>query len=134
MDLILIDGPPGIGCPVTASMTGADLTLLVTEPSMSGLHDLKRIVELAAHFQVPTMVCINKYDLSRRLTGLIEEYCKEQDIPVIGKIPFEPLVNEAQAAGKSLVGFAPRCDAAKVLTSVWHRLERHFADHRITKG
>jgi MinD superfamily P-loop ATPase len=127
LDMILVDGPPGIGCPVTAALTGADLTLLVTEPSLSGLHDLRRIVDLAAQFRVPAMVCINKYDLSPRLTSRIEEYCREQNIPVIGKIPFEPLVNDAQAHGRSLVEFAPQSEAAHVMTAIWHGIECHLA-------
>ena len=131
-DLILVDGPPGIGCPVTAALTGADLTLLVTEPSLSGLHDLRRIVDLAAHFRVPAMVCINKYDLSPRLTGMIEEYCHEKNLPVIGKIPFEPLVNDAQSHGRSLIEFAPQSEAAQVMTAIWHGIERHLADNSVS--
>jgi len=127
-DIILVDGPPGIGCPVTAALTGADLTLLVTEPSLSGLHDLRRIVDLAAHFSVPAMVCINKYDLSPRLTALIEEYCLEQDIPVVAEIPFEPLVNDAQAVGRSLIEFAQNCQAAQAMTAMWCRIERHMVN------
>jgi MinD superfamily P-loop ATPase len=134
LDLILIDGPPGIGCPVTASLTGADLVLLVTEPGLSGLHDLERIVELADHFSVPAMVCINKYDLSLRFTGLIEDFCHERGLPLIGKIPFEPLVNDAQNAGRSLVDFAPQCAAARALTTIWHRLEFHLANTASSKG
>jgi len=133
LDMILVDGPPGIGCPVTAALTGADLTLLVTEPSLSGLHDLRRIVDLAAHFQVPAMVCINKYDLSPRLTLRIEEYCREQDIPVIGKIPFEPLVNDAQAHGRSLIEFAPQSEAAHAMTAIWHGIECHLAGTSLPK-
>ncbi|MEN8007569.1 MAG: P-loop NTPase [Candidatus Krumholzibacteriota bacterium] len=133
LDLILVDGPPGIGCPVTAALTGADLTLLVTEPSLSGLHDLRRIVDLADHFRVPAMVCINKYDLSPRLTRRIEEYCREKNLPVIGRIPFEPLVNDAQTAGRSLIEFAPQSEAAHVMTAIWHRIECHLADSPLLK-
>lgn len=134
LDLILVDGPPGIGCPVTASLTGADLTLMVTEPSLSGLHDLKRIAELAAHFRVPALVCINKFDLSPRLTEMVEEYCSKQGLPVIGRIPFEPLVNEAQAAGRSLIEHAPQCEASRVMTEIWHRLEFQLAESSQSKG
>lgn len=127
LDLVLVDGPPGIGCPVTAALTGADLTLLVTEPSLSGLHDLERIAQLAAHFRVPALVCINKYDLSPELTARIEDYCRREDLPLIGKIPFEPLVNEAQAAGRSLVELAPHSAAARELATIWHRIEHRMA-------
>jgi len=134
MDLILIDGPPGIGCPVTASLTGADLALMVTEPSLSGLHDLKRIVELASYFRVPAMVCINKYDLSPRLTEMVEKYCAEQGLPVIGRIPFEPLVNEAQATGRSLIEYAPQCEASRIMTEIWHLLECQLSESKQLKG
>lgn len=127
LDLVLVDGPPGIGCPVTAALTGADLTLLVTEPSLSGLHDLKRIARLAAHFRVPAMVCINKYDLSPELTAQVEDYCRQEDLPLIGRIPFEPQVNEAQAAGRSLIELAPHSAAAHELVTIWHRIEHRLA-------
>jgi MinD superfamily P-loop ATPase len=127
LDLILVDGPPGIGCPVTAALTGADLTLLVTEPSLSGLHDLKRICELAAHFQVPAMVCVNKHDLCLEMTENIEKFCREKRLPLVGKIPYEPKIDQAQMAGRSLVEYAPNNDAARVMTSIWLHLERQIA-------
>lgn len=133
-DLILIDGPPGIGCPVTAALTGTDLTLLVTEPSLSGLHDLKRIAELADHFQIPAAVCINKHDLSPRLTGLIEDFCRDHQLPVVGKIPFDPSVNEAQADGSSLVEYAPHSLAAQAMTTLWHEIEHQLSECPQTKG
>ena len=133
-DLILMDGPPGIGCPVTASLTGVDLALLVTEPGLSGLHDLKRIVELADHFGVPVLVCINKYDLNLDQTGRIEEFCQDRDLPLVGLIPFDPLVNDAQAAGRSLVDFAPDSETAKTLIAIWRGIEHRLADLSPTKG
>ncbi len=126
-DLILIDGPPGIGCPVTAALTGADLTLLVTEPSLSGLHDLQRVLDLADHFGVPPLVCINKFDLSPPLSLQIEESCRERGVPVVGRIPYEPLVNDAQIAGLSLVEFAPDSEAAQSITAVWRQVEHQVA-------
>jgi MinD superfamily P-loop ATPase len=133
-DLILMDGPPGIGCPVTASLTGVDLALLVTEPGVSGLHDLKRIVELADHFRVPVMVCINKYDLNLDLTDRIEEFCQDRGLPLVGSIPFDPLVNDAQAAGRSLVDFAPASETAKTLIAIWRGIEHRLADLSLAKG
>lgn len=132
--LVLIDGPPGIGCPVTAALTGTDLTLLVTEPSLSGLHDLDRIADLAAHFGVPALVCINKHDLSPSLTRRVEDHCQERDLPVIGKIPYEPLVNEAQIAGRSLIEHAPQSEAAQVLVAVWRHLQNLLANVSTQKG
>lgn len=123
LDLILVDGPPGLGCPVTAAITGADLVLVVTEPSLAGLHDLKRILGLIDHFSLPALVCINKADLHPQLSDEIAEYCRSNRVPLVGRIPFEPLVREAQLAGRSLVEFAPRCEAARITAGIWHRIE-----------
>jgi MinD superfamily P-loop ATPase len=132
LGLILVDGPPGIGCPVTAALTGADLTLLVTEPSLSGLHDLQRVLDLADHFAVPAVVCINKHDLSPRLTGRVRAACEARGVPVAGLIPFAPLVNEAQNAGRSLVEHAPFSDAAVAVRQLWDFLA-HNLDRTTTK-
>jgi len=83
-DLIIIDGPPGIGCPVIASLTGVDLVLVVTEPTLSGIHDLERILAVAHHFSIPALVCINKYDINVDNTDKIEMFCNE-NIEVVGK-------------------------------------------------
>ena len=76
--LVLVDGPPGIGCPVIASIGGVDLVLIVTEPTLSGLHDLKRILDVAKHFTIPAMVCINKYDINPENSRTIEKYCRRR--------------------------------------------------------
>lgn len=88
LDLIIIDGPPGIGCPVIASLSGVDLALIVTEPTLSGIHDMERIVGVAKHFKIKVACCINKYDLNRENTKKIEAWCNKEEIPIIGKIPF----------------------------------------------
>ncbi|MGB9762379.1 MAG: (4Fe-4S)-binding protein [Thermodesulfobacterium geofontis] len=87
-DFIIIDGPPGVGCPVMASMTGVDLIIAVTEPTLSGIHDLERVVDLANHFKIPVKVIINKFDLNSQMSLQIEKSLKERKIEVIGKIPF----------------------------------------------
>ena len=133
-DLILVDGPPGIGCPVTAALTGADYTLVVTEPSLSGLHDLHRVLDLAGHFGVPAQVCINKFDLSPRLTREVEAYCADRGVPVIGRSPWEALAGDAQNAGRSLVEYAPYSDAAAEIRSLWHRLTQWLDDKTVVKG
>jgi len=94
-DLIIIDGPPGIGCPVIASMTGVDLVLIVTEPTLSAIHDLERVLGVAHHFKIPAVVCINKYDINLDNTRKIEQYCKNNDIKVVGKLPYDNIVTEA---------------------------------------
>lgn len=91
----IIDGSPGIGCVVIASITGTDGVLAVAEPTQSGLHDLKRVLAVADHFHVPGFVCINKWDINPAMTEMIESWCKEHDYPVIARIPFEPAVMEA---------------------------------------
>jgi MinD superfamily P-loop ATPase len=92
---VLIDGSPGIGCVVIASITGADAVVAVSEPTLSGLSDLKRVLSVAQHFQIPAFVCINKYDLNPEITAQIEEYCIGNGFPVIGKIPFDPTIVKA---------------------------------------
>ncbi len=94
-ELLLTDGPPGIGCPVIATVSGMDAVIVVTEPSVSGLHDLKRVVKVAKSFGVEIFVIVNKHTLDEKLTREIEDYCAEQDIEVVGRIPFDPVVIEA---------------------------------------
>ena len=103
IDLVLIDGPPGIGCPVIASLTGVDMALIVTEPSVSGEHDLHRVGELAAHFGIPTLLCVNKWDLNPPLTRQIESDAKTAGIEPIGRIRYDTAVTEAQIRGLSAV-------------------------------
>lgn len=102
-ELIIIDGSPGIGCPVIASVTGVDMVLVVTEPTLSGMHDMERIVETAKKFGAACVVCINKFDVNLHNTQKIEEYCTEQGIPVAGRIPFDSQVVEAVNLGRPAV-------------------------------
>ena len=94
-EYIITDGPPGIGCPVISSLSGANLALLVTEPTLSGMHDLERVIGVCRHFGVPPFVCINKYDLNEENTQRIEMFCHEQKIEVAAKLPFDNVVTEA---------------------------------------
>jgi MinD superfamily P-loop ATPase len=102
---VIVDGPPGIGCPVIASLSGVDLAVVVTEPTLSGLHDAKRVIELAAHFEVPVMMVINKWDINPEASEKIERFCAGQKIPVIGKIPFDRAVVESIIAGKPVTEY-----------------------------
>lgn len=95
---LLIDGPPGIGCSVIASLSGADLVLLVTEPTAAGRHDLTRILELARHFGVRVALCINKADLDEEMSTVIEAYSREEGVAFLGRIPFTREIVRAQAA------------------------------------
>ena len=95
LDCILTDGPPGIGCPVISSLSAANLALLVTEPTLSGIHDLERVLGVCQHFGVPALVCINKYDINQENTREIERYCLNRGVVVASKIPFDNVVTEA---------------------------------------
>ncbi|MBK1700606.1 ATP-binding protein [Thiococcus pfennigii] len=102
-ELILVDGPPGTGCAVIASITGADAVLIVTEPTVSGEHDLARVLDLTAHFRVPAMVCINKADLSPALAARIADLAAARGAPVLARLPYDDAVTAAQLAGQALV-------------------------------
>jgi len=120
LGLVLIDGSPGIGCPVIASVTGVSLLLIVTEPTLSGLHDLDRIASLAAHFGIPSAVCVNKFDINIEMTNSIEEYCAGKKLPVVGRIPYDTLVTKAQIAGVSVVEYSGGAAALEV-SRVWKK-------------
>lgn len=119
---ILIDGPPGTGCPAISSLTGTGKAILVTEPTRSGFHDLKRILDLTSGFKIPSSVVINKYDLNKNMTGQICLWCSEMGIPVIGKIPFEPKIVEAMLHGKSITEWAPGSIATKEIDSIYRQV------------
>jgi len=105
VSLIINDGPPGIGCPATAATTGVDAVLIVTEPTLAGVHDMERVVGLCRHFATPVFVCVNKYDINPSNAQSIRNYCQLQSIPIVGEIPFEPKVNNALVARKSVIDF-----------------------------
>ena len=124
LDLILIDGSPGIGCPVIASLTGVDLALVVTEPTITGEHDLQRILDVAGHFGIKTAVCINKYDLNPAGSGRIEYLCRERVITVAGRLPFHSSVVEAMVAGLAVAEMGG--PVALAITDMWNVLkEQH---------
>lgn len=102
-DLIIADGPPGIGCPVTSAITGVDLVLAVTEPTPSGIHDLERVASLCRHFAAPLVVCINKHDINLENSAHISDWCGKNGVEVVGEIPFDPLVTCALVARHSVV-------------------------------
>lgn len=121
-DLILIDGPPGIGCPVIASVTGVDGGLIVTEPTMSGIHDLNRALQLLNHFNIPPLVCVNKYDINRKNSEKIVNFCEKKDVKVAGKIPFNPVVTEAMVNGKTVVEYSPESTVSHEIKRLWETL------------
>jgi len=121
-ELIIIDGPPGIGCPVIASVTGIDVGLVITEPTMSGIHDLERALELLRHFDVPPLVCVNMYDINEDNADKIASFCKENGIEVVGRIPFDSIVTEAMVNGKPIVEYAPESDVARRISETWKKI------------
>jgi MinD superfamily P-loop ATPase len=122
--LVLIDGSPGIGCPVIASLAGVDAALAVTEPTPSGLHDLRRVLQVAAHFNVPTTVCVNKWDINPELTEEIEQVGQEMGAPPLGRIPFDEGVADSTAEGLPLVEFVADGPARKAIVELWERVAR----------
>jgi len=118
---VIVDGPPGIGCPVTAALAGVDKVLIITEPSMSGIHDMERVLSLTTHFDIPAQVCINKHDIHPANTRQIELYCLQKGIEVVGKIPFHRGVIEAVVAGKTVIETNVP-DVALSIRQVWERV------------
>jgi len=118
-DLLLIDGPPGTGCPLISTISGADAVLVVTEPSVSGLHDLKRVVEVCRQFRPRILVAINRFDLEQSFTDAIQTWCREEKIPVTGMIPFDPAVMEAVRSGRAVTvaGTFPAAQAIQMLAA-----------------
>jgi MinD superfamily P-loop ATPase len=104
-DLLIVDGSPGIGCPVIASITAANLVLIVTEPTLSGKHDLDRVSRLTASFGIKTMVCVNKADVNPQITDQISEDAKKQGLKVIGKIAYDEAFTKAQIIKASVVEY-----------------------------
>ena len=121
-EFIIIDGPPGIGCPVIASISGIDACLIVTEPTLSGIHDLERVLELLRHFNVVAFVCVNMYDINSVNTEKISKFCIENQIGVIGKIPFSSTVTKAMVNGKNIVEHSPNSDIAIEITTMWKKI------------
>lgn len=124
-DFIIVDGSPGIGCPVIASITAADLVLIVTEPTMSAQHDLERVIELTGHFKIPTVVCINKYDINHKMAQEIERKMKNMDIAVIGQIPYDTSVTKAQIAGQSIIEYS-NDGLSNQIKSLWRTILNTF--------
>ncbi len=122
LDLILTDGPPGIGCPVIASIGQATAVLIVAEPTVSGLHDMERVGQLSKHFNIPAMVCINKYDLNLDQTQKIEELAQKADIEVVGRIPFDPTFTEAMIEAKTIFEYNHTSQAGKEVRQIWDRV------------
>ncbi|MBC2705471.1 ATP-binding protein [Desulfobacula sp.] len=122
LDLILTDGPPGIGCPVIASIGQATAILIIAEPTVSGIHDLERVGQLSRHFNIPAMVCINKYDLNPDQTKKIEDLAKENNIAIVGRISFDQTFTEAMIQAKTIFEYNENSQASIEIRQVWDNI------------
>jgi MinD superfamily P-loop ATPase len=119
--LLIVDGSPGIGCPVIASVTGADLVLVVTEPTRSGMHDLERVVKLTSFMEIPTVVCINKWDINPEITTQIEKQAGESGVHNVGKISYDKGVTAAQLMKSSVVEYTGGLIAQEI-NALWRNI------------
>ena len=121
--LILIDGPPGIGCPVISSVTGTDMAIIVTEPTPTGMHDLTRILGLARHFGIIPSLVVNRCDINEDYLHKMRAYCEKEQVHFLGEIPYNPLITEAQREAKTILEYAPDCDASIAIRKIHKKLE-----------
>ena len=119
LDLLITDGPPGVGCPVIASIGGASAVLIVTEPTVSGKHDMQRVVQLANFFKVPAMVCVNKFDLNPDVTREIEDFAEQNGLKIMGRIPFDPVFTKAMVKGQTVIEYDDSSQPAKKVKEIW---------------
>lgn len=122
-DYIISDGPPGIGCPVISSLSGASLALIVTEPTLSGIHDMDRVLDVCQHFNVPALVCINKYDINSENTNAIHDNCRQKGVEVAAMIPFDNAVTEAMVKGISVMEYTEG-KVSREIESLWQNINR----------
>jgi len=125
-DFILTDGPPGIGCTVIASLTGSSFIIFVTEPTVSGVHDLKRVMDLSRFFKLPGAVVINKADLNPVYVEDINKLCVEHGFDLLGQIPYEPLISKAQRQAKTILEYAPDCQASLAIRQIYTKLKQRL--------
>ena len=121
-DFIINDGPPGIGCSAIASVTGTDAVLLVIEPTLSGLHDAKRLKTLVDSFNIPVYAVINKFDINKEITNKVESYLFDNKIPLIGRLPFNTKMVESMVHGKTIVEYVPEENISREFYSIWDKI------------
>ena len=122
LELILTDGPPGIGCPVIAAIGGATALVIVVEPTVSGIHDMERVVDLAAHFRVPGLVIVNKYDLNVEMTETIEQLAVKRNLVVLGRVPFDPVFTRSMVQGQTLFEYGAETPTRQVVRDIWAKI------------
>jgi MinD superfamily P-loop ATPase len=126
LELILTDGPPGVGCPVIASLGGASAVLIVAEPTVSGRHDMERVAQLADFFRVPVMVCVNKADINLDAASDIQKFSEEKNYTFLGMIPFDPAFTKAMVVGQTMIEYDTRTEAAEALVLIWKALKKEM--------
>jgi len=133
LDYVIVDGPPGIGCPVIASLSGVDCAVVVTEPTLSGLHDAKRVIEVCAYFKVPVKMVINKYDLNIDMTQKIEAYCRSGNIEIAGRIIFDNSIPKTLVKGITAIEGASE-EVVKEIKDIWRKVISHDYNEAETAG
>jgi MinD superfamily P-loop ATPase len=128
-DLILSDGPPGIGCPVISSLAQVSLAVIVTEPTPSGQHDLERVADLCRHFKVPAGIVVNKWDLNADMTETIESLAPKRDLKLFGRVAFDPAFTDAMVQRQSVTTFQPQ-GLGKQVAAVWDRIMATVQEHQ----
>ena len=123
---VIVDGAPGIGCPVIASLSGIDCAVIVTEPTFSGLHDADRVIKVTKHFGIPAKLIINKYDINPDMTGNIEDYCNKNDIPVLGKIGFDKNIVDAMVNARTIIEY-DKGKAKEEIACIWDRVTKELS-------
>ncbi|MFP3852945.1 MAG: ATP-binding protein [Anaerolineales bacterium] len=133
-DLMIVDGSPGIGCPAIAAASGADLALIVAEPSAAGVHDLGRIERMLNHFGVPVRVCVNKSDLFTPGVDQIRELCEARGLELIAELPFDGVVAQAMAAGRPVTAYRPLSGLSRQLEALWNRLSAELESASVQRA
>jgi len=121
-ELVIVDGPPGIGCPVISAVSGASLALIVAEPTVAGVHDMHRILQTVKHFGVRAVVCINKADIYPAGADEIEAFCRKNGIETVGRIPFDLTVASAMVAGEAVTAFRPQAPSSVAISAIWEKV------------
>ncbi len=121
-DLIITDGPPGIGCPVIAAIGGATALVIVVEPTVSGLHDMERVIDLAAHFKVPGMIVVNKFDLNPEMAQAIEQAAQQRNVTLVGRVPFDPIFTHSMVEGKTLFEYGGETATHQLVREIWAKI------------
>lgn len=121
LDCVIIDGPPGIGCPVIASLSGVDFALIVTEPTLTGIHDMERVADVARHFDIPTKLVINKYDINLKNSESIEEICQKRNIEVLARLPFSEIIVQSMVNGMPVVEYC-NDQIARDIIALWNKM------------